>query len=716
MGLQFFGRAVSLAAIPVAVAVAGGAGLGACGSSDSSTTGSSPFPAAQDDAGGGTPSYDGGGLAPGLGPLDAGAVSLAFDPPQATLTLDGTTPQSATFSLKATYADGHTAVVTPDALQFDRPDLAKMTVGSPVTLAAPGTAAGVGTLHGIFGAQEATAQLTVIVHVVDATGIDPGVKGALDGATAPDPALTSLLYPYDKTLFPLGLASPLLMWTAPGASDVYRVHLEEKNYTFDGYYAVPQPAQKAVDQAVWDRLTSSNAGDPLKVTLSRYDAAASKAYVSASQSWTVVPASLRGAIYYWTTSNGGHMSRIRPGQGAQPEVLNGGKCMGCHAVSADGTTLVAAVDGDVTNDGSGDNRAWVSFGLPGATATTTSTFFAGNVAVNPNGKYVVFGDQKLKLGDTATGQVIANSGMDTLPLDPGMLGFMTPAFSPDGKHVAMVTGKQGAGKSNAWYHNLYDGNLVVVDFDEATQKVSNLVKLAPASGFPATENAIAYPSFAPDSKSIAFHVGDYTTGCDNNGCDDAAKQIGALWMQDMGSGAAPVRLTTLTDSSASAADHDLSLEPTFNPVARGGYHWVVFTSSRDWGNRITGTANNGKKRLWVAAVDETWTGAADPSHPAFFLQGQEEGTTNMRGFWALAQCTPTPAAGAGGGVPGRVRVLLGLLRRGAVRRQGDARLPRGRGELHHGRRVLQLVRGAVHPRAVHADADQVSPIRIPSGS
>ena len=133
------------------------------------------------------------------------------------------------------------------------------------------------------------------------------------------------------------------------------------------------------------------------------------------------------------------------------------------------------------------------------------------------------------------------------------------------------------------------------------------------------------------------------------GCDANATQNGALWMQDTG-GAAPVRLDALDDSSPSDADHRVSFEPTFNPIERGGYFWVVFTSSRDWGNRLTGAPNNGKKRLWVAAVDKNWTSAKrSPSHPAFFLQGQEEATTNMRGFWSLAQCTPSVAPGAGGG-------------------------------------------------------------------
>src|SRR5207253_1547671 len=102
-------------------------------------------------------------------------------------------------------------------------------------------------------------------------------------------------------------------------------------------------------------ITASNDGstspDPLTFTLSRWDHGSGRAYVTASESWTIAPESLRGAIYYWTASQTnsqaarkGHISRFRPGSGAAPEPLNNGACMGCHAVNAQGTILVADID------------------------------------------------------------------------------------------------------------------------------------------------------------------------------------------------------------------------------------------------------------------------------------------------------------------------------------------------------------------------------------
>jgi hypothetical protein len=596
-------------------------------------------------AGDGGPGSDGAiggdGTTPGFGEGGDGSFNtiqnIFFTPQSATIKLDPTTTTGkASFTLMALHVDGTTTQVQATSLQFDRPDLATMTAGEPVVLNASGPNAGAGTLHAIYAGQSATATLTVqIQNVVIGPGVSPGAVTALGGSGLPaDPSLTSLLYPYDKTVFALGLASPLVMWNAPNASDVYRLHYQEQNYTYDGYFTVAQPAQLRADQTSWDHLTASNGGDPLQVQLSRWDAATQKAYASASEQWTIAPVSLRGAIYYWTVSNGGHMSRIQPGTGATPQILNNGACMGCHAVSADGTTLVAAVENEGSTDSS-DARSWVSYDLPNMSVRDTSHLFGGNVAVTPDGKTTVFGTAPMHLGDTTSGAEIANSGIETYPLDQGMNTLAHPVFSPDGKHFAAVQ------SNNVWFEWTL-GRLVLFDYDAAGQKFANPVKLADGSTFAAPEQAVAYPSFSPDSGWIAFHVADHAGGC-HDACSAVTVDTGALWLQST-AGTAPVRLSTLTDSSPNPADHDVSFEPTFNPIQRGNYFWVVFTSMRDWGNRITGAPNCGKKRLWVAAVDAQ-PGASDASHPAFFLEGQEEDTMNMRGFWALAACIPTQGGG-----------------------------------------------------------------------
>jgi hypothetical protein len=52
------------------------------------------------------------------------------------------------------------------------------------------------------------------------------------------------------------------------------------------------------------------------------------------------------------------------------------------------------------------------------------------------------------------------------------------------------------------------------------------------------------------------------------------------------------------------------------------------------------TANVTTKKLWVAAIDLNGTAGTDPSHPAFYLPGQELHAGNSRGFWTTGACMP----------------------------------------------------------------------------
>ena len=91
-------------------------------------------------------------------------------------------------------------------------------------------------------------------------------------------------------------------------------------------------------------------------------------------------------------------------------------------------------------------------------------------------------------------------------------------------------------------------------------------------------------------------------------------------------------------------------EPTVNPVASGGYAWVVFTSRRMYGNEavippfcsdpraVDLIQNITTKKLWVAAVDLTQGPGVDGSHPGFYLPAQEILAGNARGFWVLDPC------------------------------------------------------------------------------
>jgi hypothetical protein len=102
-----------------------------------------------------------------------------------------------------------------------------------------------------------------------------------------------------------------------------------------------------------------------------------------------------------------------------------------------------------------------------------------------------------------------------------------------------------------------------------------------------------------------------------------------------------------------AMDAGLSFAPTVLPEAVGGYFWVVFTSHRSYGNTLASMAAGPSGpdtlgKLWVAAFDIDATAGTDPSHPAFYLDGQESQAHNPRGVWVLDPCQANGASCATG--------------------------------------------------------------------
>jgi hypothetical protein len=118
----------------------------------------------------------------------------------------------------------------------------------------------------------------------------------------------------------------------------------------------------------------------------------------------------------------------------------------------------------------------------------------------------------------------------------------------------------------------------------------------------------------------------------------------------------PVWVPDNCSSSTTASgvnDYQLNYLPSFNPTEAGGYRWVIFSSRRMYGNIAYGHPWDAEpstvcelspnvpstKKLWISAVDKTWTPGTDPSHPAFYLPGQEVNAGNSNAYWVNAACT-----------------------------------------------------------------------------
>ena len=479
------------------------------------------------------------------------------------------------------------------------------------------------------------------------------------------------LYPYDKTVWPRGLLAPLLQWTAPRNYDAIYIHLKETSFEYAGYFGAPATpfVHHPIPQAAWDALSLSNGGESVSVSIAFV--AGGQAYGPLTETWKIASGTLRGTVYYnsygtnlahnYCCTVGGQMfggATLAIKHGATAPVLvagNDSECRVCHSVSADGSRLITQQDSNegissaydleerVRADGDVAGRlaryAWAGLFPNGQMLLSDGAPAGGAISLQAAGWN---GDTQLF--SVPDGGSVPSTGI------PAGLRAGSPVFSPDGKHVAFiyVAGPNADGKS-----------LAIMDYDPTTSTFSNLQTLyTPAAGM------AVWPSFLPTDGAVVFEIetrsntrdwGGTRASCDAPTCtapgtrahlmwiDVATKKTSDLAVLD-GTGYLP------TGPLDHASDFDLNIEPTVSPVPSGGYAWVVYTSRRLYGtvatinpywsdprfHDISQTPTT--KKLWAAAIDLNAAPGTDPSHPAFYLPGQELLAGNSRGFWVFDAC------------------------------------------------------------------------------
>jgi hypothetical protein len=501
--------------------------------------------------------------------------------------------------------------------------------------------------------------------MIDQTGADnPAAASPADvqALTAGGmPGSLKFLYPYEGTVFPRGLLPPTLMWDG-GTPDLVYVHI--KSNTFE-YRGVLKPVvdmntmapQLTLPEDVWKSagLQTGGKDDPFTLELSARISGAVNGPVALH--FVIAQATVKGSIYYNSYASqlpgaaiGGNVLRIPAG--GKVELFSSFDCNGCHSVSADGSKMLSQIN----LTAGGDSFSLVSGGPANPMGTPAGARVAFG-ALYPDGSKYLSSSTSLscghaelaqppgappesKLYDTETGTEIPDTGIPT--------GAVMPMFSPDG--TALVFNDSAMANGAA---------LAIMDYDIANNKATNYRMLMQDSG----TTRPGWPFFLPDTKAVVFTRTD-SLDFSGNGAYVGAGSLASIAGPFASLASAPIvgpnselhivdietgTVTILAQAMGYATPADAmsgktilpfpddlhqNYFPTVAPIAAGGYFWVFFDSIRHYGNLGI------QRQLWGAAIDIHPDGSytTDPSHPAFYLPGQEFGAGNHRAFAALDPC------------------------------------------------------------------------------
>jgi hypothetical protein len=466
-------------------------------------------------------------------------------------------------------------------------------------------------------------KLRLFIHALDNIGgVTQQQIDILRGPPGlPDPSW-QFLYPYDETVFPRGILAPEIHLTqGSAAGNVFSVSIVTDGVEYEGFFSTSGfNTQLQMSQDAWEALSNAAGGTKVEVRVSKISNG--QKYGPIFRRWTIAKGKLHGTIYYNTydspLAGNGAIMRIK-GNSPTAEVLIG-NCTVCHSVGADGSTAAAA-----NHSGPGG-----TFDLTGGFVNPPIVWqdseMAAFAGIYPkNGEVIVIhgapgngntpgtgGTYKSQLR-TKNGTVILNSGIEPFYAQ-------TPAFSLDGTMLAFLDRTPNQPNSSVF---------AVMKYDAVAQKFSDYDVIAT----PKAGRHLSWPAFTPDGKYVFVQDGtgdDLVTWSGNTG------KIVAFDVQTK----QPTFLAKLNGDGympQGSRDENKNYEPTMAPIASGGYFWMMFTSRRTYGNKLTGDSSM-TKRLWVSAIDINAPPGQDSSHPAFYIAGQELTSGNSRGFWALDNC------------------------------------------------------------------------------
>lgn len=532
-------------------------------------------------------------------PLE-GLVELELVPGDATIRITDLAPPNHTLQYQAMgrFHDGSTRDVTQNVTWMIDDD----TLGSfdpPGLFVASHAAVGRGRVSIATRDLSSMALLEVVVDatIVDATFPPPGpnlfdpAKPVVSGDPLRSPRL---LYPADATLFPHVVARTLFQLARGDSNDAVRL-------TFDNdllHLRVDTGGDRwATDETVQRLLASAGVVAPLQTQLFATSAAApGSVYAGAIGTLRFSQDLPRTAVYFWSSATSGIMRGNLDATSATKLDAGSTTCVGCHAMSRDGTLIAMATDNGVT------------FELQALEVETLQTTIAptsarpmGFAAYSPDGtRLVVANDGALALYDARTG-----TSLGAVPV-PANRYATHPDWSPDGTSLAIALTAQ-----TPTNYDVRAASIAVMSYNAGTWGAPQVLVTGSNS------NNNYFPRWSPDGQKLAFVR---ATTASRGALSAELMLIGA-------GGGTPMPLQVANRAVGAGEAIDLAnTMPAWGPRF-GDRAWLAFASARPYG----AIAPAGGGQIWVTSVDLTAT--SDSSSPAFWLPCQDVTALNINPVW-----------------------------------------------------------------------------------
>ncbi len=569
-------------------------------------------------------------------PSTAEIVSIAIEPPTASLvSTNGSTPTQS-YTVTATLADGSTVPAVAPRFTIDAVTVGAVDGGSGTFTAngvIGGTATITATVTGATGDVTATATVDVsLEHTLTGPGLPADYEARFMGAeTTDDARRATLVYPLDGAVMPQNVYPADVQWLNGAAGDLFRVTLTKPSVTVTAFLVHDGATFQndwLVDEAGWRSLAQTNPTDDATVIVTRWEAASSELIAGAPRSVNFARAALTGSVYYWDIA-AGRVVRIDDGTATRNEIMptppvavRGSRCVGCHTVSTSGRYMAGRLGGgenigaifDLTEDLTGDPPPTV---YPLSITAPNSQHWWFSSWSPDDSRMVISTDEgasrALRFMDPFAGTEVAMTG--ALPA-----GASHPAWAPDNSAIAY------AANVNNWGGAFTDADIGVLPITgpDAVGPTAIVHDGASLAGSSPSGTADSYPTWTPDSQRIAFSHGTGTRSEDQNA---------ALYIMGR-DGTNVVRL----DNASGTGNTDF--QPRFSPFDSGGYFWLSYLSRRDYGNGQAGTRGDGFQQIWVTAVSNSAAAGVDPSSTPYWLPGQATTSRNISAYWAPRACRP----------------------------------------------------------------------------